>query len=707
MVLDSLEVEQILLRDPACVYPRMDDPTKEMYRNAVQILARQCNSSEKAIAQRAYHLAQNHSGNGAKGESYESHIGYYLCDEGIHTLCEIFHANANVCPVATYVQKRRIALWYCSMQYGAAMSLAGLWMLFLPKLSSTPLMFAIEYLLLVAVILQASRGFISMIATRLIRPSRLMSLSLGVEESLFKDVVFVMPCKLVDSCQVNELLWNVETLYRQNMSLQLSCVLLTDFVDNKFGDTENVNAELLEECRILIDRLNSKYETPQGGPFCLLHRRLIYNPKQSMWMGRERKRGKLEDFYFFTRGDSMRFSQIYGAIAGLRGIRYAIVLDEDNVIDPASVRRLLGVIRHPLNAAVVDPSTRKVKRGFGIVQPITRVRRESACHWRIPELFFPPIGTPLEGQKLSSPVQDLFGESIFLGKGVIDLEAYGKVVAGRLPENTVLSHDYIEGGYLMTATASDCVILENVPSSFRALNIRRHRWTRGDWLNIRWLAPTIKHANNIVEDNPLDIFHRWVLLENLRVSTIEVASVLLLILARSKPTMVFAVWLLAMGALVLLPYIQWLVVSLRGIFSEGKFAGFWRLMQLLLHCVLLFALSGYVALLSIDAVARSIFRLLTGRKRLEWNSSAQVERSKLKAGLDIFDVDLVTLLSLSSLALMAFLGRWRIAISFSPLLITWASAGVISRWLQVSSQNPPHSTTFPDSSPACLIKRDK
>jgi hypothetical protein len=131
---------------------------------------------------------------------------------------------------------------------------------------------------------------------------------------------------------------------------------------------------------------------------------------------------------------------------------------------------------------------------------------------------------------VSDTYQDLFGEGSFVGKGIYDVEVFQALLAGRFPENRILSHDLLEGGYVRSGLVSDVVLYENLPPDYLADAARRHRWIRGDWQIARWLLSRVPSSVGAVK-NPLRPLYRWKIFDNLRRSLVPPATLALLFLA--------------------------------------------------------------------------------------------------------------------------------------------------------------------------------
>ena len=118
--------------------------------------------------------------------------------------------------------------------------------------------------------------------------------------------------------------------------------------------------------------------------------------------------------------------------------------------------------------------------------------------------------------------QDLFGEGIFAGKGLIDAKAFYTLLNTAIPENQVLSHDILESGFLRTAFLSDIEMTDGCPSAMLPWMARLGRWIRGDWQNMLWLSKGYQTADG--KKNPLDGLSRYKLFDNLRRSATPVIA---------------------------------------------------------------------------------------------------------------------------------------------------------------------------------------
>src|SRR6185312_10213208 len=370
--------------------------------------------------------------------------------------------------------------------------------------------------------------------------------------------------------------------------------------------------------------------------FYLFHRDRRWNEAQGVWMGWERKRGKLSQFNHFLRGGAAgtpaAFSTIVGNVEPLRGARYVITLDSDTALPPDAARLLIGTLAHPLNRAVYDAAAGRVVRGYGILQPRVGVSLPSANHSRFATIQSGHPGVDPYTTAVSDVYQDLYGEGSFTGKGIYDIDAFEQATHGRFPENTLLSHDLIEGNYARAGLATDITVYDDYPARYLTHARRKHRWIRGDWQLLRWLTTRVPGPDG-PEPNRLSLLSRWKILDNLRRSTVEIAQLALLVAGWTVLPGSPVRWtLLGLGAIAA-PWIVSLLLALlrppmdkswRAYYGEvGRDASI-SVKQVLLAITFL----PHQAWVSADAIFRTLWRLcFTKRYLLEWQTASQTERA--------------------------------------------------------------------------------
>ncbi len=315
----------------------------------------------------------------------------------------------------------------------------------------------------------------------------------------------VVPTLLSRLQEIDDLLEALEIRYLGNRDPNLFFALLTDFPDAPECTLPGDGA-LLAHAHAAVEALNETYREDRPCIFYLFHRPRVWNPVERVWMGYERKRGKLEQFNALLRGgEQTAFSEIVGDVSILSSIKYVITLDTDTQLPRDAARTLVGNIAHPLNRPVYDADKARIVEGYAILQPRASISLTSAGQSRFTKLFVGESGIDPYSRQVSDVYQDLFGEGSFIGKGIYDVDAFRQAVDGRFPENLILSHDLLESGYARSALVTDVELIEEHPASYTMEASRRHRWIRGDWQLAGWLLPRVPGPPNVNKQaNELD-----------------------------------------------------------------------------------------------------------------------------------------------------------------------------------------------------------
>jgi cyclic beta-1,2-glucan synthetase len=326
--------------------------------------------------------------------------------------------------------------------------------------------------------------------------------------------------------QVRDFLAHLEVQALGNVDPHILFAVLSDFRDAE-SETLPQDEAVLEAAREGIDALNRKYAGAQSTRFFLFHRRRQWNPSESLWMGWERKRGKLEEFNRLLRGATdTSFAVQIGDLSLMPGVRYCITLDTDTRLPRDTAKQLIGVIIHPLNRAVFDARVGRVVEGYGILQPRISVTFTSAAGSLFARLYSGHTGVDPYTTAVSDTYQDLFGEGIFTGKGIYDVDAFTAALHDSVPVNALLSHDLFEGLHARVALVSDLELVDEYPASVLSHARRQHRWIRGDWQILYWLFPVVPSRRGW-KRNTLPLISRWKILDNLRRSLVAPSLVAL------------------------------------------------------------------------------------------------------------------------------------------------------------------------------------
>jgi cyclic beta-1,2-glucan synthetase len=677
--------EPILAADPAAAYARMDFESRELYRRTVAHYAEHSDCSELEIAQLAIDLAkeaQAHHQSDPRLALRKSHVGYYLIDAGAERL----RASAGVrLPFAERLQ----AFLRNNPEEFYLGGIETLTLLIVIAIM-TPVFnaFGTFYGRMLAILLlllpcsQSAVEVMNYLTTALLHPRILPKLDFG--EHIPDDCVtmVVVPTLLLNEKQVRRLVEDLEVRYLGNTSRNLHFGLLTDLADST--ETPQEDDPLVDLCAQLITDLNEKYPE-DAGRFLLLHRHRVFNPREGVWMGWERKRGKLLDFNRLIQGKYDSFPVKIGDVSVLSRVRFVLTLDSDTELPRGTARRLVGAMAHPLNQAVVDPRENIVVAGYGILQPRVGISVLSAAQSRLANIYSGQTGFDIYTRATSDVYQDLNGEGIFTGKGIYELETLSRVLERRFPRNALLSHDLIEGAYARAGLVSDVEVIDDYPSRYSAFNRRKHRWLRGDWQVAPWLFGRVRDESGRRVPNPISFLSRWKIVDNLRRSLVEPGIFLLFVLGWAILPGRPLYWTLVTVAILFVPpWFQFAFSSARAI-AAGRLSAFRDAMEALgtstISVLLTLTFLAHQTLLSADAVLRTFYRRMVSRERLlEWETAAEAEMGTRK--LTFVDVLLNWTPAVALIVgVVVYLSDRRAIFCAAPILLLWAFSKPIALWL--------------------------
>ena len=703
-------VEQKLREDPGGVYGKMDFATRDHYRHAVEKIAKAGRLSESEVARKAIQLAHEGAAPATAKDATQvgtrddrtAHVGYYLVDKGLTQLQRVAQVRLSMVEVAQRMGRRfALPLYLGSIVLLTLGFAAGL----LAKAHADGLhgwLLAWVALLVTLCTSQLAVALVNWAATLLTTPLLLARLdfSKGIPPNC--RTLVVVPAMLIDVQNIEHLIEALEVRFLANRDVNLQFGLLTDFGD-AHEETLAQDEPLLRLAKQRIEELNEKYRSVDGGAdgdaFFLFHRPRRWNPQERLWMGYERKRGKLAQLNALLRGGGEDgFSLIVGTTAVLSGVKYVITLDTDTQLPRDSARQFAAAMAHPLNRPYFDEARQRVTGGYGIVQPRVAVSLAGANRSRYARLFGSEPGIDPYTRAVSDVYQDLFGEGSFIGKGIYDVDAFEQSLKDRFPENRILSHDLLEGCHARCALLSDVQLYEDYPSNYQADVRRRQRWIRGDWQVASWLLRRV--PGNPAESagapghdpqgsrrhNPLSALSQWKIFDNLRRSLVPAALTLLLLLGWAVLSSAWF-WTLAVLGIVLLPSLVVLVIDLlrkpddvlpgQHLAAVVRAAG-----GHLAQAALTLACLPYEAYFSLDAILRTNWRLLVTKKRLlEWTPSARLDGAdgtRLAACYQSMWV--ASGVAITSAGYLAATTPATLAVA-APVLFLWVASPAITWWM--------------------------
>ena len=481
-------VEQILDNDPADVYDKMDFTTRDLYRHVIEKAAKSSPLSESEIARKAIQLAQEEAAHKG-GDNRTAHVGFFLVDQGLEQLEQIARVRLSYSDTLRKFSLRFPLTIYVGNIFLITLIFAGC---FTIKAYSDGLQgWGLGLVGLLSLLCASHLAFalVNWLVTLLAIPHPLprMDFSKGIPPDL--RTLVVVPTMLNSPQNIEALMEALEVRFLANQYEHLHFGLLTDFTD-AIEETRPEDEPLIQLTQQRIKELNDKYHNSQGDSFFLFHRPRQWNPRDKIWMGYERKRGKLAELNSFLRGGSTQcFSCIVGNTAVLQGVKYVITLDTDTLLARDSAWQFIGAMAHPLNRAHYDETLKRVVAGYGILQPRVAVSLPGTNRSMYARMCASEIGIDPYTRAVSDVYQDLFGEGSFIGKGIYEVDAFTRAVDNRFPDNRILSHDLLEGCYARSGLLSDVQLYEEYPSSYNTDVSRRYRWIRGDWQIAQWVMP--------------------------------------------------------------------------------------------------------------------------------------------------------------------------------------------------------------------------
>ena len=666
-IFEKVSVVEIELRaDPAGVYSQSDFPTRDRCRRTVEQIAAGSAASELDVARTAIRLARENG----------THVTFYLLGDGVASLERATHSR----PGFTTVFAR--LLWrYATFFYAGALITLTLCFTAVSIILSKDVGITRDWLVALLAVLVAfplselAAQIVNALVVSLFPPQRLPRLDYRDGIPPERATLVVVPMMLTSVEEVNADAEKLEVRFLGNRGANLYYSLFADFTDAKEQTTSQDDA-LLQAAKDRIAALNAHYAAEGPDRFLLFHRPRVWSESEQAWIGRERKRGKLEELNAFLCGEGSDGILVTGRLE--TQIAYVITLDADTQLPLDAARRLVETIAHPLNRVEIDPVRRIRIRGYGVIQPRVSIALPGATATRFTRVFSDASGTDPYSRTVSDVHQDLFHEAMFHGKAIYDVRAFHAILHDRFPDETILSHDLIEGAHTGVGLATDIELFEHIPTDYGSFANREHRWVRGDWQIAAWILPRVSSRGGVREPNPLSWINRWRILDNLRRSLVPIAAILVLLLGwlvSAAPQVWSVIVALALIIPAIAPLLDRLARRVQGTVQRWQGAA-----HELIRTLVTLAFLPHQAWVAADAIVRVQYRMRVSRRNLlEWQTAAHA-RAQAHLHLDATMRRLVTISGVSVLLAGALLLRHALTPA-AGFLALWIIAPSLTKWL--------------------------
>jgi cyclic beta-1,2-glucan synthetase len=673
----------------------MDFATRDQYRHAIETLSRGSDHSEIEIAERAVQRAKKARGRPAEnGQSVDQRLtdpGFYLVSHGRQDFERELGFRVTLRSWLLRLYVRAAVPGYLGTIAVLTAIILAFPLTHARELGVLPRYLVVFGLLAVIPASDLAIALINRVVTDLLGPRTLPRLDFRDGVPKEQSAIIVVPTLLTSQHAIKEQVEQLEVHYLANSDGDLRFALLSDWTDASTQVVEG-DDELLAAAAEGIASLNERHgPVAEGGDrFFLFHRKRVWNESEQKWMGWERKRGKLHELNQLLRGStSTTFVSIDGrTLKEIAGIRYVITLDADTRLPRGAASRLIGTMAHPLNLPKFSAAEQRIVDGYGIVQPrITPslpAEREGSLFQKV---FSGPSGIDPYASAASDVYQDLFREGSYTGKGIYDVDAFEEALAGKVRDNTLLSHDLFEGIFARSALATDIELFDDFPSHYEAAAARQHRWARGDWQLLPWIFGRGGLSREERRKIKIPSLSRWKMLDNLRRTLSAPSMFLALIAAWLTPGLSPWMWtrfiLAAISLPALLPFLAGLNARLGGVSKRSQIRGALSDLSLGASQIgLTVTFLAYQAWLMSDAILRTLVRLfITHRNLLEWVTAAQAKR---RVDLDFLGIyrRMAGTVVLAVTAFVAVLLERRQALYVAvPFVVLWCAAPAVAQWI--------------------------
>ena len=629
-------VEEILKKDPVNVYSKMDYKTRIYYRNKLKEISKKTKISEIYIARKCLELSSiEYEKSNMDSNNKKAHVGYYLIADGEPKLLEILQ-NKKV-PRQNNMHK---AQKYITALAVVTIVLAGVYGLYInTQINNIVLSLILSILLLIpieTIFTQIAQYILGKTKNTKIIPK--LDFRNGIPEQ--NATFVVIPTIIKNGKRVEELMHKLEVYYIANKSDNIYFALLGD-CSTSSNEEEGFDEEVINTGKKMVDILNKKYPDEKFTKFNFIYRKRMWNEGEEAYLGWERKRGLLNQFNEYILGNiSNPFkTNTITNVASMPPIKYIITLDADTDLVLNSAKELIGAMAHILNKPELNKSEDLVIAGHALIQPRIGIDLMSSIKSLYTKIYAGAGGVDVYANAISDIYQDNFEEGIFTGKGIYDLKIFSKILNNEIPENTILSHDLLEGSYLRCGLATDIMLMDGYPVGYNSSKSRLHRWIRGDWQIIIWLKDKIKNKRGEIKNNPLNILSKYKIFDNLVRSLLEVSSVLTIIYMcildcfyKIKIWPIITTVLIAVLTPTVIDVINKIVFKREGERRQKTFnKTLSGINASLLRGLFTLATLPDKAYMSANAICKTLYRLKVSKKHmLEWVTAEEAEKMTKK-----------------------------------------------------------------------------
>ena len=629
-------VEEILKKDPVNVYSKMDYKTRIYYRNKLKEISKKTKISEIYIARKCLELSSiEYEKSNMDSNNKKAHVGYYLIADGEPKLLEILQ-NKKV-PRQNNMHK---AQKYITALAVVTIVLAGVYGLYInTRINNIVLSLILSILLLIpieTIFTQIAQYILGKTKNTKIIPK--LDFRNGIPEQ--NATFVVIPTIIKNGKRVEELMHKLEVYYIANKSDNIYFALLGD-CSTSSNEEEGFDEEVINTGKKMVDILNKKYPDEKFTKFNFIYRKRMWNEGEEAYLGWERKRGLLNQFNEYILGNiSNPFkTNTITNVASMPPIKYIITLDADTDLVLNSAKELIGAMAHILNKPELNKSEDLVIAGHALIQPRIGIDLMSSIKSLYTKIYAGAGGVDVYANAISDIYQDNFEEGIFTGKGIYDLKIFSKILNNEIPENTILSHDLLEGSYLRCGLATDIMLMDGYPVGYNSSKSRLHRWIRGDWQIIIWLKDKIKNKRGEIKNNPLNILSKYKIFDNLVRSLLEVSSVLTIIYMcildyfyKIKIWPIITTVLIAVLTPTVIDVINKIVFKREGEKRQKTFnKTLSGINASLLRGLFTLATLPDKAYMSANAICKTLYRLKVSKKHmLEWVTAEEAEKMAKK-----------------------------------------------------------------------------